>query len=125
MRSITSTCSGPARGKYGAIPTGITQNIERLLNIEKTRLMVANSDYLVLLGQSQTDAIALGGVLALSDDQIGPHSNSGVGEGLLVANGKIIPYEDRIPEDTQLYRVTTTKIDDLAAIEGSVVSKSV
>ena len=111
--------------KYGAIPTGITQNIERLLNIEKTRLMVANSDYLVLLGQSQTDAIALGGVLALSDDQIGYIRNSGVGEGLLVANGKIIPYEDRIPEDTQLYRVTTTKIDDLAAIEGSVVSKSV
>ena len=104
--------------KYGAIPTGITQNIERLINIEKTRLMVANSDYLVLLGQSQTDAMALGGVLSLSDDQIGYIRNSGIGEGLLVANGKIIPFEDRIPKDTQLYRITTTKIDDLANIEG-------
>lgn len=103
--------------KYGAIPTGITQNIERLINIEKTRLMVANSDYLVLLGQSQTDAMALGGVLSLSDDQIGYIRNSGIGEGLLVANGKIIPFEDRIPKDTQLYRITTTKIDDLASIE--------
>lgn len=102
--------------KYGAIPTGITQNIERLINIEKTRLMVANSDYLVLLGQSQTDAMALGGVLALSEDQIGFIRNSGVGEGLLVANGKIIPFEDRIPRDTHLYRLTTTKIDDLAGI---------
>lgn len=105
--------------KYGAIPTGITQNIERLINNEKTRLMVANSDFLVLLGQSATDAMALGGVLSLSDDQVGYIRNSGVGEGLLVANGKIIPYENRIPRDTQLYRITTTKIDDLAEMDSS------
>ena len=105
--------------KYGAIPTGITQNIERLINNEKTRLMVANSDYLVLLGQSATDAMALGGVLSLSDDQVGYIRNSGVGEGLLVANGKIVPFENRIPKDTQLYRITTTKIDDLAAMAGA------
>lgn len=104
--------------KYGSIPTGITQNIERLINNEKTRLMVANSDYLVLLGQGATDAMALGGVLSLSDEQIGYIRNSGIGEGLLVANGKIIPFENRIPKDTALYRITTTKIDDIAAAGG-------
>lgn len=103
--------------KYGAIPTGITQNVERLVNNEKTRLMLANSDFLLLLGQSATDAMALGEVLSLSDEQVGYIRNSGVGEGLLVANGKVIPFENRIPTDTQLYRITTTKIDDLAAMD--------
>ncbi|MCQ4848389.1 DUF87 domain-containing protein [Gordonibacter pamelaeae] len=101
--------------KYGAIPTGITQNIERVINNDKTRLMLANSDFLVLLGQSASDAAALGEVIKLSEQQIAYLRNAAPGEGLLVAGGKIIPFVDTIPADNAIYRLVTTKIDDLIA----------
>lgn len=101
--------------KYGAIPTGITQNVERVINNERSRLMLANSDFLVLLGQSASDAAALGEVIKLSERQVAIMRTAGPGEGLLVAGGKIIPFENRIPTDSAIYRMVTTKIDDLAA----------
>lgn len=101
--------------KYGAIPTGITQNVERIINNDRTRLMLANSDYLVLLGQSASDAAALGEVVKLSERQVATIRNSGPGEGLLVACGKVIAFTNIIPENTRIYRLVTTKIDDLNA----------
>lgn len=101
--------------KYGAIPTGITQNVERLVNNEKTRLMLANSDFMVLLGQSASDAEALGDIIRLSDRQIATIRNAGAGEGLLVAAGKIVPFINLIPTDTAIYRMITTKLDDITA----------
>ena len=99
--------------KYGAVPTGITQNIERVVNNGKTRLMLANSDFLILLGQSASDAATLGEVVKLSERQIATLRNAGPGEGLIVAGGKIIPFSNIIPKDTRIYRIVTTKIDDL------------
>jgi hypothetical protein len=99
--------------KYGAIPTGITQNVERLLNNERTRLMVANSDFMIVLGQSASDAAGLGQIMNLSSQQVATIRNAGVGEGLIVAEGRIVPFRNILPKDTNWYRVTTTKIDDL------------
>lgn len=99
--------------KYGAVPTGITQNIERVIQNDKTRMMLANSDFLVLLGQSASDAAAVGEVVKLSDQQIGILRNAQPGEGLIVASGKIVPFVNVIPKDTHIYRMVTTKIDDL------------
>lgn len=101
--------------KYGAIPTGITQNVERVVNNDKTRLMLANSDFLILLGQSSSDAAALGEVVKLSERQVATIRNAGPGEGLLVASGKVIAFTNVIPQDTHVYRMVTTKIDDLNA----------
>lgn len=101
--------------KYGAIPTGITQNVERLVNNDRSRLMLANSDFLVLLGQSASDAAALGEVIKLSERQVATIRNAGPGEGLLVAGGKIIAFSNIIPSDTNIYRMVTTKIDDINA----------
>ena len=101
--------------KYGAIPTGITQNIERIINNERSRLMLANSDFLVLLGQSASDAAALGEIIKLSDRQVAVLRNAGPGEGLLVAGGKVVPFVNRIPESTYVYKLVTTKLDDIVA----------
>lgn len=101
--------------KYGAIPTGITQNIERVVDNDKTRLMLANSDFLVLLGQSASDADALGDVIRLSELQVSTIRNAGVGEGLLVASGKVVPFTNIIPNDTEIYKMITTKLEDIEA----------
>lgn len=55
--------------KWGLSPTGITQNIEELLANQDARLMLANSDFLLLLNQTATDADALCELLKLSDEQ--------------------------------------------------------
>ena len=44
--------------KWGLSPTGITQNIEELLTNPAARLMLANSDFLLLMNQNPTDADA-------------------------------------------------------------------
>ena len=51
--------------------------------------------------------------MKLSERQIATLRNAGPGEGLIVAGGKIIPFSNIIPKDTRIYRIVTTKIDDL------------
>ncbi len=104
--------------KWGAIPTGITQNVERVLAIEQFRYMIANSDFLVLLGQSETDTDALADVLKLSPEQKKAVRSSGIGEGLIIADGKILQFENQIPKTingkpSKIYQALTTKLEDL------------
>ena len=104
--------------KWGAIPTGITQNVERVLEIKQFRYMIANSDYLVILGQSKTDTNALGDVLRLSNEQKKAIRTAGIGEGILLANGKVLQFENLIPKEIngkplKIYRALTTKLEDL------------
>ena len=104
--------------KWGAVPTGITQNVERVLMVEQFRFMIANSDFLVILGQSKTDTDALGDVLKLSDEQRKAVRTAGIGEGLLIANGKVIQFENTIPKtingkSSKIYQALTTKLEDL------------
>lgn len=104
--------------KWFAIPTGITQNVTRLLANPNMRLMVQNSDFLMILGQSFQDAQALAEALSLSDTQFRQIRSAGVGEGLLVAERKVIPYRNIIPKEikgkpTKIYRLMTTKPQDI------------
>ena len=104
--------------KWGAIPTGITQNVERVLAVEQFRYMIGNSDLLVILGQSKTDTDALGDVLKLSNEQRKAVRTAGIGEGLLLANGKVVQFENKLPKmingkPSNIYRALTTKLEDL------------
>lgn len=104
--------------KWGAIPTGITQNVTRLLAVPETRLMVQNSDFLMIMGQSYNDARALAETLSLSDSQFNIIRNATVGQGLLVAEQKVVPFENIVPKElngkpTKLYKLFTTKLSDL------------
>lgn len=107
--------------KWGAVPTIITQNIARVLKNEKARLMISNSDFLMILSQSANDAQELRGLLHLSDAQMRHISSQRKGAGLIVADTKIIPFVNEFPEDTELYRMFTTKFDDLVEMRQRVV----
>lgn len=107
--------------KWGAIPTGITQNVERVLQINQFRFMIANSDFLVILGQSKTDTDALGDVLKLSNEQKKAVRTAGIGEGILLANNKVLQFENIIPKEvdgkpSKIYRALTTKLEDLVEL---------
>ena len=57
--------------KYNGLVTGLTQNVEELLRSDTARLMLANSEFLILLNQSATDRDELAGLLHISDPQLG------------------------------------------------------
>lgn len=98
--------------KWGLIPTGITQNIEELLATDDARLMLANSDFLLLMGQNATDADALCELLHFSLDQRRAFTAVSAGCGLLRSGNAVIPLDARIPATSQLYKLFTTKFGE-------------
>ena len=101
--------------KWGGIPTGITQNIKDLLSSPEIENILENSDFILMLNQGASDRGILAQRLGISPQELTHVTNSGEGEGLLFFGDKIIPFVDKFPRDTQLYRVMTTKPSDLAA----------
>lgn len=95
--------------KYGALPTGITQNPETVLSTEEGRKLVANCEFLVLLKLKRTDLEALSQVIPLTPSLerfvLRPKAK---GTGLIVAGDTIVPFENPIPENTKLYQLVAT-----------------
>ena len=103
--------------KWGAIPTGITQNVEDLLKSETARTMLSNSEFLLLLNQAHSDKMQLQKLLNISDTQLSFVTNVGAGQGLIRAGVDIIPFIDKFPKDTMLYRMMTTNPDEIAKMK--------
>ncbi len=98
--------------KWGLLPTGITQNIEELLANDAARLMLANSDFLMLLGQNATDADSLVDLLHLSEEQRRFIYGVPPGCGLMKSGTAMIPFDARIPQDSQLYALFNTQFGE-------------
>ena len=95
--------------KRNASPTAITQNVEFLLNSEKGRMMVSDSELVIMLNQAQPDQEELAVLLNLSDDQLRAVSNVPAGCGLIRCGPFIISFENHFPKETKLYELMTTK----------------
>lgn len=103
--------------KYGGVLTGITQNVEDLLRDDDCRTMLSNSEFLMLLKQSASDSIKLQETLHFTDSELIYVNNIGSGEGLMVLGGKDkIPFYDRFPKDTKLYKAMSTSFSETQAI---------
>ena len=98
--------------KYNGLVTGLTQNVEELLRSDTARLMLANSEFLLLLNQSSTDRDELANLLHISDTQLGYITNVAAGCGLIRCAGNIVPFENSFPRNTRLYQLMTTKPDE-------------
>ena len=98
--------------KYNGLVTGLTQNVEELLRSDTARLMLANSEFLILLNQSATDRDELAGLLHISENQLGYITNVAAGCGLIRCAGNIVPFENSFPRSTRLYQLMTTKPDE-------------
>lgn len=98
--------------KYNGLVTGLTQNVEELLRSDTARLMLANSEFLILLNQSATDRDELANLLHISENQLGYITNVAAGCGLIRCAGNIVPFENSFPRSTRLYQLMTTKPDE-------------
>ena len=101
--------------KWGGIPTGITQNVKDLLSSREVENIFENSDYIYMLNQANGDRQILAKQLNISTHQLSYVTHSGEGEGLLFYGNIILPFVDRFPKDTELYRIMTTKPQEQAA----------
>ncbi len=100
--------------KWGGIPTGITQNVKDLLSSVEIENILEDSDYICMLNQAQGDREILAKKLGISPQQLSYVTQSGAGEGLLFYGNTIIPFIDRFPKDTKLYRLMTTIPQEVA-----------
>ena len=95
--------------KYGAYCTGITQNVEDLLQSHTARAMLSNSEFIIMLNQAATDQIELAKLLSISDQQLSFIKNVDAGHGLIKVGSALVPFENNFPKNSKLYRLMTTK----------------
>ena len=98
--------------KYGAFATGITQNVDDLLQSHTARTMLANSEFVIMLNQGSTDREELANLLQISDDQLKHITNVEIGHGLIKVGSDLVPFERKFPKNTELYKLMTTKLND-------------
>lgn len=98
--------------KWGGIPTAITQNVEDLLNNDASRAIINNCEFILMLSQSPIDRAALADMYHISDAQLNYITNSPPGQGLIYNGEGIIPFIDKFPKDTKLYKMMSSKADE-------------
>ena len=103
--------------KWGGIPTGITQNVKDLLASPEIENIFENSDFIYLLNQASGDRRILCERLNISSKQAGHISNAPPGEGLIVFGNVILPFKDDFPKDNELYRIMTTRPNEVANLK--------
>ena len=99
--------------KWGGIPTGITQNVKDLLASREVENIFENSDFVYMLNQAGGDRQILAKQLNISPHQLSYVTHSSEGEGLLFYGSVILPFVDKFPKDTELYRIMTTKPQEM------------
>jgi len=99
--------------KWGGIPTGITQNVKDLLSSREVENIFENSDFIYMLNQAAGDRKILAQHLGISPHQLSYVTHSNEGEGLLFYGDTIVPFVDQFPKNTELYRLMTTKPEEM------------
>ncbi|MBO1300274.1 VirB4-like conjugal transfer ATPase, CD1110 family [Enterococcus sp. DIV1271a] len=94
--------------KWGAIATGITQNVETLLLSDKARRMLSNTEFIIMLKQAKSDLDELSTLFSLSYQQQKQLINPIKGAGLIRAGNAIVPFSNTVDATTKLYELITT-----------------
>lgn len=95
--------------KYGAFCTGITQNVGDLLESPTAQTMLSNSEFLIMLNQAALDREDLGKLLQISEEQMNYITDVSPGCGLIKVGSSLVPFENKFPRNTKLYRLMSTK----------------
>lgn len=102
--------------KQGGLCTGITQNVVDLLQNYTATTMLANSEFVALLKQANTDSSKMAEVIGVSEAQLRFVTNTASGMGLIKCGSVVIPFDNQISKDTDLYRLYNTNIHEKIAM---------
>ena len=103
--------------KQGGLCTGITQNIVDLLQNYTAATMLANSEFVALLKQANTDSSRMAEVIGVSEAQLRFVTNTSGGMGLMKCGNVVIPFDNTIEKGTDLYNLYNTNIHEKIAME--------
>lgn len=95
--------------KRNAAPCAITQNVEYMLDSVQASTMVSNSEFVVMLNQAESDQERLSKLLNISPEQMSYVNGSEAGYGLMRYGSALVPFVNRFPVNTELYKLITTK----------------
>lgn len=70
--------------------------------------MLSNTDFVVMLNQSPTNAEQLAELYKISPNQKVYFTNVQPGHGLIKVGGALVPFVSSIPKETKLYELLTT-----------------
>ncbi len=101
--------------KQGGLCTGITQNVVDLLQNYTATTMLANSEFVALLKQANTDSSKMAEVIGVSEAQLRFVTNSPSGMGLIKCGSAVIPFDNQISKETGLYKLYNTNIHEKIA----------
>ncbi|WP_459213581.1 hypothetical protein [Paenibacillus elgii] len=95
---------------YEIILRKYQKNVDDLLQSYTARTMLANSEFIVMLNQEATDRAELAKLLIIFEQlQLSYITNVDAGNGLMKVGGSLVPFTDKFPRHTKLYRLMTTK----------------
>ena len=103
--------------KQGGLCTGITQNVVDLLQNYTATTMLANSEFVALLKQANTDSSKMAEVIGVSEAQLRFVTNTQSGMGLMKCGNVVIPFDNTIEKGTDLYNLYNTNIHEKIAME--------
>ncbi|OFK18287.1 hypothetical protein HMPREF2829_07435 [Aerococcus sp. HMSC072A12] len=83
-----------------------------LLTSQEIENIFDNTDFVLMLNQASGDRDILAKKLKISPYQLNYITNSNAGEGLLFFGNTIVPFIDKFPKDTMLYKLMTTKPEE-------------
>ena len=73
------------------------------------RSMLSNSEFIVMHNQAASDREKLAALFNISEQQMSYITNAEAGHGLMKIGNALVPFVNRFPKNTELYRRMTTK----------------
>ena len=79
--------------------------------------MLSNSEFIIMLNQSATDRDQLATLLKMSEMEQAHITNVPCGEGVIRVRSSLLPFRNKFPKNTKLYRLMTTRFEDKNKME--------
>lgn len=95
--------------KWNGVPTAITQNVGDLFKSEAAVTILKTTNFVMLLNQDPVSIYDLAELYKISDSQLSYITNAPKGQGLIYTGSTIVPFVDRFPKETELYKLMSTK----------------
>lgn len=99
--------------KYGGVPTLMTQNVKNILAYKGVEDIFENTDFILILKQAPKDREIMARLLNLSLEQEKYISNPDKGSGLIKFGKDIVPFENKFPKNTKLYKLLQTSFREI------------
>lgn len=73
------------------------------------RSLLSNSEFVVMHNQAASDREKLAALFNISEQQMNYITNAEAGHGLMKIGNALVPFVNKFPKNTELYRRMTTK----------------